>query len=177
MSEPLSRADKLEIFYDPATYSERPELAVLRYINPADFGPQHLKQLQRLEAHAWDGLTARTCALRIARQELWLWEVGEDDEHAIVLTSLLEDGEGGILWIEGAAGNGILARAEDIVDDLRLIANFYSATRIRAASARDGFESLPDKLGFKAVSTLWQLETTDERRPEAAGDPISHAED
>lgn len=161
----------------PVGLRERPNLAVLRYINPADFGPHHLRQLYRLEKHSWDGLTALMCAARIAAQDMWLWEVGDNDEHAIVLTSLLVDPAGGILWIEGAAGNGILAAAGDIVGDLRLIADFYGARRVRATSERDGFESLPDKLGFKAVSTIWELETEDERRQQAASDPDSHSED
>lgn len=156
---------------------ERPPLSVLRYITPGDFSPQHLKQLLRLEKFAWDGTTAKACAMRIAAQELWLWEVGDNEEHAIILTSLLSDPHGQVLWIEGAAGNGILAEAANIINDLHLIADFYGADRIRAASARDGFESLPDKLGFQAVSTIWELETDHERRSQAAGNADGDAED
>lgn len=136
----------------------RPTLTILRFITPDGFGPQHLQQLRRLEEYSWDGLTARDIALRIATGDLWLWEVGDDEEHAVVVTSLIVTQGQRVLWIDGAAGNGILAKARDIVSDLSLIASFYDCIAIRAASEREGFDSLPDKLGFACVSTIWELE-------------------
>lgn len=144
--------------------SPRPPLSILRFITPDGFGPQHLQQLRRLEEYSWDGLTARDIALRIATGDLWLWEVGDDEEHAVVVTSLIITQGQRVLWIDGAAGNGILAKARDIVGDLSLIASFYDCIAIRAASEREGFDSLPDKLGFACVSTIWELEIGHGRR-------------
>lgn len=145
-------------FEDFLQVPPRPDLAVLRFITPDGFGPQHLQQLRRLEDYTWDGTTARGLALRIAQGDAWLWEVGDDEEHAVVIVSVLANEQAKTLWIDGAAGNGILARAKDIVSDLRTIAGFYDCTAIRAASEREGFGSLPDKLGFACVSTIWELE-------------------
>jgi len=146
------------------TYNQpRPELAVLRYINPADFGPRHLELLQRLEANSWDGTTAARIAYRIAMQEVWMWEVGEDNAP-IVLTSIQDTEQGRVLFLDGAAGVGIVKNAEAIVSDLHLIAGFYGASRIRALSEREGFKSLPDLFNFQPVATVWELEVDDGRR-------------
>lgn len=157
---------------------ERPPLSILRYVNPVSFGPQHLEQLRRLEEHMWDGTTAVQLALRIAQGDVWLWEVGEDEHHAIVLLSLVVTPQYQILWIEGAAGDGILARAPSILADIRSIAHFYACGRIRASSDREGFDSLPDKLGFEKVSIVWELEIDDGRQLSDATDATDgHAED
>lgn len=152
---------------------QRPPLAILRFITPDGFGPQHLQQLRRLEDFAWDGTSAKELALRVYHGDAWLWEVGDDEEKAVVVTSLIVTRGRRSLWIDGAAGNGILARAPLIVGDLKAIAKFYNCDAIRAASEREGFESLPDKLGFACVSTIWELETDHERRYDTLSD---HAE-
>lgn len=149
---------------------ERPDLSVLHYISPAAFGPHHLEQLQRLARFATDGTTAVEWARRIAMGEVWLWEVEQDERHAVILTSTLGFPPH-TLFIEGAAGNGIVARGPKIVADLRAIASFYGATRLQAVSKRDGFASLPEHLGFEAASTIWELEIGDgQQRPEGNHD-------
>lgn len=144
--------------YDYTYEEERPQLKVLRYINPAAFAPHHLKQLYRLERFAWDGSTAIENARRIAGQDVWLWEVGDDEEHAIVLTSICAAGDNLILFVEGMAGDGILARSEDLVNDVHTIARFYGCSRVRATSERDGFVSFAEQHGFLPKATVWEAE-------------------
>lgn len=145
------------------TAPQRPALAVLCYVSPAAFGPRHLEHLRRLEANSADGTTALDWAYRIAHGEVWLWELRADaaPEQPVVLTSTL-----GLppetLFLEGAAGSGILKNAAAILADLRTIARHYGCTQLRAMSGREGFDALPDKLGFQAVATVWQLEVNDD---------------
>lgn len=152
-------------------FEGRPPLQVLRYINPAEFNARHLESLKRLEAEAWDGTTARDWALRIHQGLTWLWEV-DGTESAIVLTSS-DCGPDNALFLEGLAGNGILANKRAIIEDLKVIAREYGANQISTATARDTpFSRLAQEMGFSQVSVNYSLtlEDPDDGQQEVADD-------
>lgn len=143
----------------------RPELSALAYVNPAQFGPTHLALLTRLVEHAWDeDVTVRGIASRILLGDLWVFEAR--DPHALVLLQTAERNGSltGELVVYGIAGDGVLARAEDIATDIRTIAAHYGATRITAVTQREGWEPLWSRFGAEPKATIWQMEVDDGRR-------------
>lgn len=140
--------------------TDRPELRCLRYVNPADFGPRHGTQLVRLAENSWDGITAGQLALDIRAGKLWLWDVDGTEGAIILLSVKTADSGQDMLWVDGAAGNGIVKMTPDIIADLRTIAASYGLSHIRTMSPRD-WQGIPQQFGFVPVSTIWELEIED----------------
>lgn len=147
---------------------ERPELELLRYVNPARFGPHHLDLVKRLvDADTFAGLDVKTLAYRVHIGDLWVFETGEQDRYAthdmaIVLLST-EGLPPHTLLVEGLAGDGVLARKAAIIADVAAIAGFYGCGRVRALTAREGFDQFAEGAGFRPVATLWEMEVPDGR--------------
>lgn len=142
---------------------QRPELSVLRYVNPRDFAPRHAKLLTRLCDNTWDdALTPGGYARRIAIGDLWLFEAREPDAIVLLSTSEYRDAAAGQLNVEGLAGDGVIARMDDIATDLRTIASHYGAHRILAVTARDAPPLV--KVGFEPKATIWHMELEDGRQ-------------
>lgn len=143
----------------------RPDLTALSYVNPAQFGPAHLALLQRLVNNTWDAdITVRGLASRILLGDLWVFEAREPHALVLLATTARNGHLAGELVIEGIAGDGVLARADDIAADIHIIAHHYGATRITTVTAREGWEALGARLGFEPKATIWQMEVDDGRR-------------
>lgn len=136
----------------------RPPLRVLRYVAPHLFRREHLPVLDRLCANGWDGTTTRQLAQRIYIGDLWLFEAIEPLAIVLLSTAQLDNNITGELVIEGIAGDGVIARADEIADDLRTIARQYNSSRITAVTPRTGWEPLGERLGFTPKATIWHLE-------------------
>jgi len=164
---------------DPA-YDEngRPILRVLRYLPIAGFTATHFQQLQRLAPMMWDGQTPFTMAKEVYDGLLHVWEV-EGTDHAVVLTRIVGEGDR-ILWLDGIAGDGIMARAEAIVADLRTIGREYGCTQVRASSIRGAFEVLFERFGFQPLAVTYTMDIDQEEpqdgRIEADADLTADAE-
>lgn len=138
----------------------RPELEVLRYVPREAFTPAHMEQLKRLEEYAWDGTTALDFALQVWKGESWVFEL-EGTESAIVLLSSSTSNGG--LFVEGLAGDGIIARLDPLGRDLRVIACEYGCKRIDCTSIRgDAFAGLAQRVGFTPVSVNYSIILEDE---------------
>lgn len=140
----------------------RPTLEILTYIAPGAVQPAHIANLKRLEANAWDGTTAVELAFSIAKGNTFLWEVA-DTGGSIILTSVGNRGNVRELYLDGLAGDGIIAASPAIVRDLRLIRDEYQCTRIAVTAPRDGWGKFAEELGFKPVSTNYFMEMDDGR--------------
>lgn len=147
---------------------ERPRLNVLQYVNPAAFAPRHAVLLTRLCEDAWDGTTPVDLAKRIAVADLWLFEAREPDAIVLLSTSWYKDSEVGQFNVEGLAGDGVLARADDFRTDILNIAKYYGGKRVAAVTALNGIPL--DKVGFAPVATVWHMEMTDGRIAEEHDD-------
>lgn len=149
----------------------RPPLLVLRPVPPAAFTERHFQQLQRLEPYMWDGRTALALARQVWKGEVLVWEV-EGTDHAVVLTSVEAGPADPILWLDGLAGDGIMARGHAIVADLRTIAREYGCPRIRASSLRGAWDAAVQTLGFHQIATVYSMnvEEAQDGRIEADAD-------
>lgn len=122
--------------------------------------PWMIEELERLEKLFWNGEDLTDLLLMVASDGLAVW-VPASAPRCLVLTQIVNHRRGRELYLYGIVGAGILEVAEEVIADLKVLAEANGCSMIGAQGLVPGWDRITKKLGFRVVATHYLMELSD----------------